>query len=197
MALFTGIIRMTALFVLSASITTVSAQTPASTPGQPVPPPAPQYKGVTLSRIFEATVPTNWMPLSSDNSLKVAPQNGYGQFNGQTVFSHGVEFGTAKVSAKDLGAATTEHLKSLLQSNPELRRDGSHKPIRISQRAALNTQLVRPSPLGGNQRIGLYTALLADGTLFYFMTVIPEKEALAYETTFEKIGGSIRLIDTR
>ncbi|HEY6361590.1 MAG TPA: hypothetical protein VIX63_10830, partial [Vicinamibacterales bacterium] len=73
--------------------------------------------------------------------MLVVPQNGYGQLNGQTVFSHGVEFGITKAASRDLREATNAWLKAVAQSNPELRLDGTQQAIRISQRAALATPL--------------------------------------------------------
>ena len=54
------------------------------------------------ARVFQAAVPANWTSLPSNSAIKVVPQNGYGQLNGQTVFSHGVEFGVAKAGSRDL-----------------------------------------------------------------------------------------------
>ena len=45
--------------------------------------------------------------------------------------------------------------------------------MRISQRSAIGTPLVNPSPLGGQERIGVYTTFLADGNLFYYLTIVP------------------------
>ena len=50
----------------------------------------------------------------------------------------------------------------------------------MSQRSALSTPLVNPSPLGGQEHIGLYTTFLVDGTLFYYLTIVPEKDAEAF-----------------
>ncbi len=60
-----------------------SGDAPASvgSPGQPVPAPATQYKDIAGGKIFEASVPSNWTPVSSNSSIKVVPQNGYGQLN--------------------------------------------------------------------------------------------------------------------
>ena len=167
------------------------------TPGQPVPPPSTQYKAIAGGKIFEASVPSNWTGLSSKSAIKVVPQNGYGQLNGQTVFSHGVEFGVTRAATRDLQAATDAWLKAVAQNNPELRLAGSQQSIRISQRGAISTPLVNPSPLGGNERIGLYTTFLVDGTLFYFLTIVPEKDAAAFQDAFQRIVESIRLTDAR
>jgi hypothetical protein len=63
----------------------------------------------------------------------------------------------------------------------------------MSQRTALATPLVNPSPLGGMEVINVYTAFLSDGNLFYYLTLVPEKEAPAYEAAFRQVGQSIRL----
>ena len=67
----------------------------------------------------------------------------------------------------------------------------------MSQRSALSTPLVNPSPLGGQERIGLYTTFLTDGSLFYYLTIVPERDAAAFQEAFRRIGGSIRLTDAR
>jgi hypothetical protein len=167
------------------------------TPGQPVPAPAAQYQNIAGGKVFQASVPSNWTGLSSQTAIKAVPENGYGQLNGQTVFSHGVEFGVAKAESRDLRQATNAWLKAVAQSNPNLRADGPQQDLQISQRPALGTSLLNPSPLGGQERIGLYTVFLASGNLFYYLTIVPEKEAQAYQATFQRIGESIRLMDGR
>ena len=167
------------------------------TPGQPVPPPSSQYKPVNGGNVFQASVPSNWTSLSSSSAIKVVPENGYGQLNGQTIFSHGVEFGVTKAATRDLRDATNSWLKAVSQSNPELRPAGDQQPTRISQRTALTTPLVNPSPLGGRERIDVNTTFLADGTLFYYLTVVPEKDAGAFLETFQRVAESIRLTEAR
>ena len=84
-------------------------EAPASvgTPGQPVPRPSAQYRDISGGKVFQASVPTNWTALSSKSSIRVVPENGYGQVNGQTVFSHGVEFGVVKAQSRNLAPATS------------------------------------------------------------------------------------------
>jgi hypothetical protein len=142
-------------------------------------------------------VPENWTSIPSNSSIKAVPQNGYGQVNGQTVFTHGVEFGITKASSRDLREATNAWLKSVAQSNPELRLAGEQQSVRISQRAGLSTPLLNPSPLGGRERIGLYTTFLSDGTLFYYFTLAPENDGQALQEAFRRIGESIRLTEGR
>ena len=167
------------------------------TPGQPVPAPSSQYRGIKGGRVFEASVPNNWTTLSSNTAIKVVPENGYGQLNGQTVFSHGVEFGVAKAATRDLREATNAWVNAVVQANPDLRTAGAQQQRQISGRHALATPLVNPSPLGGQERIVVYTTFLTDGSLFYYLSVVPEKDAGTFEASFQKIASSIRLTDVR
>ncbi len=167
------------------------------TPGQPVPRPSGQFRTIAGGKVFEASVPSDWTALSSKTAIKVVPQNGYGQLNGQTVFAYGVEFGIAKAASRDLQEATNTWLKAVAQNNPQLRLAGQQQVVKISQRSAIATPLVNPSPLGGEERIGVYTTFLADGTLFYYLTIVPANDAAAFQETFRRIGESIRLTEVR
>jgi beta-barrel assembly-enhancing protease len=173
-----------------------AAQT-VGTPGQPVPKPSTQYRDISGGKIFQAAVPDNWTTLPSKSSIKVVPQNGYGPMNGQTVFSHGIEFGVAQASTRDLQEATKTWLQAVAQSNPELKLAGNQQAIKISQRSALATPLVNPSPLGGQEHVVVTTTFLSDGSLFYYLTIVPEKDAANFQDAFRRIGDSIKLTDAR
>jgi hypothetical protein len=166
------------------------------TPGQPVPAPATQYKQIN-GGVFQAAVPANWSAISSSRSIKMVPDNGYGPMNGQTVFTHGVEFGVARAGSRDLREATDIWLKAIAEGNPELQPAGGQQALRLSQRTAIGTRLVNQSPLGGVERITVDTTFLADGTLFYYLTVCPDGDADKFQQAFRQIGQSVRLTDIR
>jgi Zn-dependent protease with chaperone function len=167
------------------------------TPGQPVARPSTQFRDISGGKVFQASVPTEWTSLASKSSIKVIPQNGYGDLNGQTVFTYGVEFGLTRVASRNLQDATNAFLEALTQANTELRQSGPSQTVRISQRSAIATPLTNPSALGGQERVVISTTFLSDGSLFYFLTVVPEKDAAAFDDTFRRIGDSIRLIEVR
>ena len=168
------------------------------TPGRPVPAPSSQYRSFSGGNVFQASVPSNWTTLSSKSAIKAVPENGYGQLNGATVFTHGVEFGVARATSRDLNDATTAFLRTLAQSNPQLKVAGDQQYVRLSGRSALFTPLTNPSALGGQERVTVTTAFLADGaTLFYYVTVAPEKDADALDATFKRIAQSIKLTDSK
>ncbi len=167
----------------------------AGTPGQPVPPPATRYRTERGGRLFQVAVPANWQALASNNAVKYVPENGYGDYRGQTVFTHGVELGVARAASRDLSEATAAFLESLSRSNPDLRRTGDVRGTRIAGRQALAVPLANRSALGETELIGLYTTQLADGNLFYYLTVVPQDESRLYDATFDQVGRSIRLND--
>jgi Zn-dependent protease with chaperone function len=166
-------------------------------PGEPVPAPSLQYKNVGARGIFEARVPANWSNVSSKQAVKYVPQNGYGQYKGQTVFTHGIEFGIAPASSRNLRTATDAWIDSLTEGNPDMRRSGDSLTTRLSQRSAIAASFVNPSPLGGRESILTYTTFLADGNLFYYLAVVPQADAADYEPVFDRIARSIRLTDVR
>ena len=151
------------------------------TPGRPVPSPSAQFRDISGGKVFQASVPDNWTSLPSKSSIKVVPENGYGELNGQTAFTHGVEFGVTRPASRDLQEATKGWLNAVAQSNPGMKLAGDQQAVRISQRSAIATPLVNPSPLGGQERVVVYTTFLSDGTLFYYYTVVPERDAGAFQ----------------
>ena len=167
------------------------------TVGQPVPAPSSQFQKIAGGKLFEADVPSNWKGLSSNNAIKVVPPNGYGAYNGQTVFTHGVQFGVARASSRDLREATRALLGAFAQNNPELKQAGQPMDTRLAQRSALGVPLANRSAMGKTELIGLFTTFLADGNLFYYVTIAPEDEASAYDPVFERIGRSIKLKDVQ
>jgi Zn-dependent protease with chaperone function len=163
--------------------------------GQPVPAPSTSYRPVKGGKVFQADVPTNWYALSSQSSIKFVPKNGYGQLNGQSVFTHGAEVGVMRAQSGDLSEATDAVLQSLASGNPELRDVQPPRQVQLSQRTAIHHQLTNRSATGDREQVNFVTTFLADGSLFYYVTVVPANESNAYAGTFRRIAESIRLTD--
>ena len=167
------------------------------TVGQPIPAPSSNFRDFSAGKVFQASAPDNWTPLPEKTSVKVVPQNGYGELNGQSVFTHGVEFGIAKASSRDLTEATRAFLQAVAQSNPDLKLAGQQQNVLMSGRSALAVPLTNSSPLGGQESIVLATTFLVDGNLFYFLSVAPERDAQSLQPTFRRIFQSIKLTDAK
>jgi Zn-dependent protease with chaperone function len=163
--------------------------------GQPVPPPASDFRTVKGGKILQLSVPSNWQALSSNNSIKFVPQNGYGPLNGQNVFTHGAEIGVVRSTSRDLSAATDALLDSLQSGNPEMKETDPPRETHLSQRTAIEHRLVNKSATGAQERVAITTTFLADGNLFYYVTVVPTSEAGSYDSAFRKVADSIKLTD--
>ena len=66
------------------------------------------------------------------NAVTFAPEGAYGDANGQSVFTHGVEVGSARNETHDLQTATDELIASLAQGNPGLEPAVGLRPRRPS-----------------------------------------------------------------
>jgi len=134
-------------------------------------------------------------PQSNFFVAHLVPRNALGEYQGQSVFTHGVELGVTRPSSRNLEEATDAFVTAIVRGNPGMRSAGAQRQVRISQRAAIGTPLVGRSALNYTERVGIYTTFLADGSLFYYLTVAPEDDAAVYDETFDRVGSSIRLND--
>ncbi len=163
--------------------------------GEPVPPPSTAYRGVRGGQLFQTSVPSNWQAVTSNSAVKFVPENAYGQLNGETVFTHGVELGVARAASQDLVESTDALLSALAQGNPNLRQAAQPRQTRLSQRTAIEHQLVNRTPGGEQERVGVTTTFLADGNLFYMLTIVPVDESNRYQPAFSRVASNLRLND--
>ncbi len=172
-----------------------NAPTSVGTVGRPVPPPATQYKTARGGQLFQVSVPSNWTGVNGNNTVKFVPQNALGDYQGQSVFTHGVELGVVRAASRDLQESNEAFINAIVRGNPGMRVSGSPQSVRISQRSGIGTALVGRSALGQAERVGVYTTMLADGSLFYYLTVVPQEDQQSYAAAFDRVGNSIRLND--
>jgi hypothetical protein len=158
--------------------------------------PSAQYRSYSEGNIFRVSVPSNWRELPNNETVTFAPDGGYGDYNGQSTFTHGIEFGVARNESHDLQTATQELLDDLARGNPRLSRPSGFRRASVDGRSALQTSLDNVSEATGrSEQIQLITTQLRDGNLFYAIAVVPDDEASAYRSTFNKIVGSVDLRD--
>jgi Zn-dependent protease with chaperone function len=171
------------------------ARTSVGTIGEAVPPPSRQYRTAQGGQLFQVSVPSNWTAVPSNNSVKYVPQNAYGDYRGQVTLTHGVELGVASASSRDLNAATQTLIEGFIRGNDGMRMAARAENFRLSGRNAIVTPLEGQSALGGVERVEVHTTLLANGDLFYLLTVVPEREIGTYGPAFNRIVQSVRLSD--
>jgi beta-barrel assembly-enhancing protease len=148
------------------------------------------YSGGALQMSY----PDNWQQLSSGNSIWFAPNGAYGQIQGNTVFTHGVQVGVVQTQSRGLRQATDGFINDLAGGNPSLRRQGNYVRGTISGQDALALTLSnRSEATGQTEIVTVYTTLLRNGELFYMISVAPQNEYNRYQGTFQTILKSIRL----
>ena len=109
-------------------------------------PPSVRYETFDGGNLFRVAVPSNWQELQGTNSVTFAPEGGYGEYRGQSVFTHGLQVGMeASTNARDLRTATTQLMQGLAQSNPSLRQAGGFSNINVAGRPGLATVLTNVS----------------------------------------------------
>ena len=158
-----------------------------------VPRPDSRYQSYNEGNLFRVSVPANWQELGNNNSVTFAPEGAYGDLNGQSVFTHGMEMGLTRSENHDLQTATDEMIQALQQSNPRLSRPNNYDRGTIGGRQGLRAVLSNVSDATGNQEVvEIYTTLLSDGSLFYALGVAPRDEYNGYANVFRNVVKSIQ-----
>jgi Zn-dependent protease with chaperone function len=159
-----------------------------------VEPPSNRYQTYTEGNVFQITVPSNWRELTSTSSVTFAPQGAYGTYQGQNVFTHGVEAGIARAQSNDLRRASEAFIDSLRGGNPRMSRSSGFQNFTISGRRALQTTMSNVSDATGQEEVvQLVTLLMQDGNLFYAIAVAPRQEYPNYQAAFQRVMSSLRV----
>jgi hypothetical protein len=157
--------------------------------------PASGFQTYTEGNMFRISVPSNWRELAGNNTVTFAPEGAYGNANGQSVFTHGVEVGAARNESHNLQTATNELIASLAQGNPGLTRPARFDRVNVGGRQGLRSVMANTSSAGEPENIVAFTSQLRDGSLFYAIAVAPRSDFAAYSRIFDKVIASIQLID--
>jgi beta-barrel assembly-enhancing protease len=172
-----------------------SRPTPAApTGGGGVEAPSSDYTTYNGGDVFRVSVPSNWRELQGTHAVIFAPDGAYGDANGQSVFTHGMEIGLFGTETPNVRTATDDLIGLLAGGNPGLSRPSGYDTFTLGGRQGLHTILSNVSDATGQQeRIEVFTALTGDGGLFYALGVAPRDRFSAYQSTFRRVVGSIQL----
>jgi beta-barrel assembly-enhancing protease len=158
--------------------------------------PSSQFKTYTEGDLFRVSVPSNWLELPGSSAVTFAPDGAYGQTNGQSVFTHGVELGATRNETHDLRTATDELIASLASGNPNMGRPSGYNNVSVAGRKGLRTTMSNQSEVTGRpETIQVVTTLMRDGSVFYVIGVAPRDSFGDYQNIFQRIVGSIQLMD--
>ncbi|HEY2964190.1 MAG TPA: M48 family metalloprotease [Pyrinomonadaceae bacterium] len=158
--------------------------------------PSSRYQSYSIfGNGVQVSVPANWRQLNEASSVWFVPEGGYGQANGQAVFTHGVNFGVAQTNSRNLQQATNELINSLARGNSSLRTSGGYQRTTLDGRTALWSTLSNVNEATGRpENVRLITTQLRNGQLFYMVAVAPQNER-NFETAFQNVMRSVRIND--
>ncbi len=144
---------------------------------------------------FTVSVPDNWREMN-ENGIWFAPNGAYGSANGQAVFTHAVNFGTAQTRYQNLQQATNDFINTLQQGSNNLRSTSGYQRTNVDGRNGLLITLNNINEATSEREIvNVVTTQLRNGELFYMIAVSPSNEYNAYQNTFLTILRSLRLND--
>lgn len=163
-------------------------------PGGRVAYPSTRYVNYNGGNVFRLSHPDNWRQLPGNNEVWFAPDGGFGEIQGTPIFTHGVSVGVTQAGSRNLRQATDEFIRTLAQTNQNLRQRSSYQRGTIDGREALAMTLGDVNvATRRNEVVSVYTTLLRNGDLFYMVAVAPEDEFRDYQNAFQTILRSIRL----
>jgi len=155
---------------------------------------------------FGFRYPDNWRVTEEGETVTIAPNGGtvsgslaYGMttstfqprsrgFFGQNSLTVP---GQRSTGITTLSTATDQLIEDLRLSNPNMRVVRTDQR-RIDSQSALVTELSNDSPIGGREVNRLFTVLRSNGLLYYFLGVVPQRDANRYNPVFEQIMNSVR-----
>jgi predicted Zn-dependent protease len=170
---------------------------PSSAPRGRVEYPSTRFQNYSaLGGGLNVSVPSNWRELADGNSVWFSPEGAYGQYQGQVVYTHGVNFGVAQTQSRGLQQATEEFLNSLSQGNGNIRQRGTLVRTTIAGRTGLTTTLSNTNEATGQaESITLITTQLRNGQVLYMLAVAPQNESATYQSAFRNVLRSVQIND--
>ena len=137
------------------------------------------WPGVNVS------VPNNWRQINDSSSVWFVPEGGYGQYNGQAIYTHGASFGVAQTNSSNLQSGTQELVNNFAQGNNNLRASGGYQRSSLDGRTALIATLTNVNEATGRpELIRLITTQLRNGQLLYMVAVAPQNERSTIGSTW-------------
>lgn len=142
------------------------------------------------------TVPNNWRELASNSSVWFSPEGAYGQYQGQVIYTHGVNLGVVQTQGRSLQQATQELLNNLGVGSGNMRQRSSLVRTTVAGRTGLTTSLTNVNEATGQtEAVTVITTQLRNGQLFSLIAVAPQNEAASYQTAFRNVLNSLQIND--
>jgi predicted Zn-dependent protease len=145
-------------------------------------------------RSFSLRIPANWEVLSEgDSNYIFSPRGAYGKLKDSIMVTHGIFAGAVKLPQSDLRSATEAFIQKQIETNADFRILRGPQPINFNGLEGYSATVAGPSAINGVEEVDVtYTTSMADGRMFYLVTIAPEDEADNYKDAFQQILRSLR-----
>lgn len=155
--------------------------------------PSAQWR-MYVNQSFRVSIPENWNEFVP-NPVMVGPAGAFRMNNGRPELTHGLMMGIAQSATGNLQEISAQFIAAVVQSNPQLRQDGSSTASMIGGVDGLATVLIGKRPDGMTEFVTVHTALPPGQRFFYTITVVPEAEIDVYREAFKRVVASIEFVN--
>lgn len=147
--------------------------------------------------VLRVSVPDNWRELGeSNNSVWYVPEGGYGQVQGQTVFTHGINFTIVPAQGQGLQATMNQMINNWLQGNPNMRQSGRAQGSNSGRRYWLTTRFTnRNEATGETELVALFATQLSNDNVLFMSTVLPQNDTGNFQAAFNRIVNSLQITE--
>ncbi len=136
------------------------------------------------------SIPDNWVDLSDQGGITLAPQGAYGDQG----ITHGAMIGVRPGKGSALDVATKDYVAGVLQSNTYLSQRGNPGRGTVAGRPGIVTTLVGQSSVTNRSEVvTLITTQLKNGDVFFIAAVAPEDEMQKYTPAFRNLLSSLKI----
>ena len=150
------------------------------------------YRAYNSTR-FSLNVPDNWREYPSGGGVALAPEGGYGTYDGKPGLTHGVMLGIVPAQGRNLQQATELLINGLLRANTHLSPQGNHTSGMINGHNARSAMLAGRWPATGQvETLTIYTSAVSGGDIFFLIATTPEEYLTIYQPIFLSMVRSIR-----
>jgi beta-barrel assembly-enhancing protease len=144
---------------------------------------------------FSLRIPANWEGLSAEDSNYIfSPKGAHGKLKDSIMVTHGIFAGAVKLPQSDLRSATDAFIQKQIETNADFRVLRGPQQVNFNGENGYSTTVSGPSAINGVMEVDTtYTTSMADGRIFYLITIAPEDEADNYQQAFQQILRSLKM----
>jgi len=175
-----------------AAVPVPSQPAASAVPLQPPASPSSQTH-VCVLKSYSVAVPDNWHDFPNNDSMIAAPEGGYRNIGSRPEVTHGALLGITDVGTADLKEADDRFVKTMLKGNAYLGKREPSIDSSINGRPAVTSILSGRGTEGYLEQVTIHTTVLANGKLFFVITVVPESGSGEYQETFRNLVQSVKL----